>query len=78
MNGLSLPKKEEKEQRISIAGIGNAAIANVATGFAKNIFTREENKPATKGNLKSFLKQSKQRYTPGNNAPHKNHCTQAF
>ncbi len=78
MNGLSLPKKEEKEQRISIAGIGNAAIANVATGFAKNIFTREENKPATKGDLKALLNQSQQRYLPVNNAPHRNDGTKAF
>jgi len=79
MKGLSLPKKEDKdEQKISIAGIGNAAIANVATDFAKNIFTREENKPATKGDLKALLTQSQQRYLPVNNAPHRNDGTKAF
>ncbi len=77
--GLSVPQKEDKnEQKINIAGIGNAAIANVATEFAKNIFTREENKPATKGDLKSFLHQSQQRYLPVNNAPHRNDGTKAF
>ncbi len=77
--GLSKPQKEDKdEQGISLAGIGNAAIANVATHFAKHIFTKEDNKPATKGDLKALLTQNQERYLPVTNAPQKNDGTKAF
>lgn len=78
--GLSLPQKEVKnEQRISMAGIGNAAIANVVTDFTKSVFTREENKPVTKGDLWALMKQQpQQRYLPVHNAPLRNDGTAAF
>ncbi len=70
VKGLSQPKEEVKyEQKISLAGVGNAAIANVFTDLTKNVFTREENKPATKGDLWDILNQTQQRYLPVSNAP---------
>ena len=82
-NGLSLPQKEiNNKQKISMAGIGNAAIANIATDLAKNIFTREENKPATRGDIgdiKALLnEQPKQRYLPVYNAAIRNDGTTAY
>lgn len=70
--------KTDKGEKINMAGIGNAAIANVATEFAKNIFTKEENKPATKGDLKVLLNHNRQRYLPVTNAPQRNDGTKAF
>ena len=69
--GLSMPQKErmKEEQKINLAGIGNAAIANVVTDFTKNVLTREENKPATKGDLWAILNRNQQRYLPVSNAP---------
>ena len=68
--GLANPEqKKESEQKINLAGIGNAAIANIATDFAKTIFTRDENKPATKGDIQAIMNVSQQRYFPVHNAP---------
>ena len=77
--GLSVPQKDNRDQPgISLARIGNAAIANVATDFAKHIFTKEDNKPATKGDLKALLNQNQERYLPVTNAPQKSDGTKAF
>ena len=64
-----MPQKEavKNEPKISMVGIGNAAIANVATDFAKHIFTREENKPVTKGDFWAIF--SQKRYLPISNIP---------
>lgn len=80
VKGPSLPQKEVKnEQKINLAGIGNAAIANVVTDFTKSVFTREENKPVTKGDLWALMKQQpQQRYLPVHNAPLRNDGTAAF
>lgn len=78
--GLSLPQdKAENKEKINMAGIGNAAIANIATDLAKNIFTREENKPATKGDIQALMNyQSKERYLPVHNAANRNDGTTAY
>jgi len=77
--GLSVPQKENQDQPgISLAGIGNAAIANLTTDFAKHVFTKEDNKPATKGDLKALLTQNQERYLPVINAPQKSDGTKAF
>ena len=81
VKGLSLPQKEgvKDEQKINLAAIGNAAIANVFTDFTKNVLTREENKSATKGDIWAFVnQQSQQRYLPVRNAPNRNDGTAAF
>ena len=55
--GLNLPsidrKKPEKISidKMSMAGVGNAAVGTLAVNLATNLFTREENKPATKKDL---------------------------
>lgn len=62
-----------------MAGIGNAALANIATDLAKYIFTREENKPATKGDIQALLnEQPKRRYLPVLNAANRNDGTTAY
>lgn len=77
--GLSIPQKGNQiHPGINLAGISNAAIANVAVDFAKHIFTRDENKPATKGDLKALLTETQERYLPVTNAPRRNDGTAAF
>ena len=61
-----------KKEGISLAGIGNATIANFTTDLAKTFFTREENKPATKGDIQALLNGSKERYLPVSNLPVRN------
>ena len=69
----------KNEPKISLAGVGNAAIANVVTDLTKSVFTREENKPATKGDLRALMNQQpQQRYLPVYNAPQRNDDTAAF
>lgn len=78
---LSIPQKEvvKDNPKISLAGVGNAAIANMVTDFTKSVFTREENKPATKGDLWALMKQQpQQRYLPVHNAPQRNDGTLPF
>lgn len=78
--GLSKPESSEKPTKdtISVAGIGNAAIANVATETLKNLFTSEDNKPLTKGDFKQLMTQFRNRYEKINNMPGRADGTQAY
>ena len=75
--GLSLPTKEiKKEQSIkiekmSIAGVGNAAAGTLAVNALTSFFTSEANKPATKNDINNLLNKLKQRYHPILNIPHR-------
>jgi hypothetical protein len=68
----------KKKDTINLAGIGNAAIANVATDALISFLTPEDNKPATKGDLKKLLAQFKNRYVKIENMPKKLDQTEAF
>ena len=61
-----------------MAGIGNAAIAIGATDFVKTIFTKEENKPATKGDLLGMLSKIQLRYMPISNIPNRGDGARPF
>ena len=67
---LNLPTKEFQEpkpiqvEKMSIAGVGNAAVGTLAVNLATSLFTSEENKPATKKDLKNLALSLKQRYHP--------------
>ena len=73
--GLSIVKKdtEKKEplkvEKMSLAGVGNAAAGALAIQLATNLFTSEENKPATKKDLQNLIGSLKQRYHPVMNIP---------
>jgi len=69
IKNLGLPSEKEKKDNITWGGIGNATIANIATDVGKAIFTKEENKPATKGDLRALFTASHHRYLPVTNAP---------
>ncbi|MFN4027515.1 MAG: hypothetical protein ACK4IZ_08730 [Flavobacterium sp.] len=68
--GLSIAKKdaEKKEplkvEKMSLAGVGNAAVGTLAVNVLTNLLTNEENKPATKKDLKNLASTLKQRYYP--------------
>lgn len=60
-NKLPALNLEAKPSKISIdkmsfAGVGNAAAGKLAVEVIKSIFISEENKPATKGDLKQITK----------------------
>lgn len=71
----NLPTKENenskklKIEKMSFAGVGNAAVGALAVNLATNLFTNEENKPATKKDLKNLVSSLKQRYYPILNIP---------
>lgn len=54
--GLSKPEIQKKEnnknESMSFAGVGNAAVGTLAINALTSILTKEENKPATKKDLK--------------------------
>jgi transposase-like protein len=55
---LSTIKKPEAlpvKDQMSLSGIGNAAVGALAIDLATSLFTREENKPATKGDIEKIL-----------------------
>lgn len=60
--GLKIPAEKPYKEKISMAGIGNAAIANFATDVTKAMFTKEENKPATKGDILNLANKITERY----------------
>ena len=76
--GLKVPTEKEQKDGITWGGIGNATIANIATEVGKSIFTREENKPATKGDIQAIMNVSQQRYYPVQNAPKGKDGTSAY
>jgi hypothetical protein len=55
-----LQNKKNKIEAVSPHGIGNSVagslLADGLTAFAKNVFTQEENKPATKGDIEDLKK----------------------
>lgn len=54
-NEDTISSKKTKIDQMSIAGVGNAALGTFAVDALKAILTKEENKPATKGDLKKVL-----------------------
>lgn len=76
--GLKVPTEKKQKDGITWEGIGNATIANIATDVGKSIFTKEENKPATKGDIQAIINVSQQRYFPVHNAPKVNDGTSAY
>lgn len=70
--------KPTEVEKISMAGIGNTAIANVITHFGKAVLLSDENKPATKNDLDQMLIKLNQRFVPVRNAPSLNNGTYAF
>lgn len=68
--GFSIVKKEvEKKEplkieKMSLAGVGNAAVGTFAVNALTHILTSEENKPATKKDIKNLIGSLNQRYHP--------------
>ena len=88
--GLSKPVKSKKfiketnqlaglpeKDKMSWAGVGNAAAGTLAINLATNLFTKEENKPATKGDIQKLLKGA-DRIILIRNIPPKNDGTRAY
>lgn len=72
---LSVPNNPTKTNnpiqvdKMSIAGVGNAVAGALAVNFAANIFTKEENKPATKKDIKEIKSLLMTRYHSIKNVP---------
>jgi hypothetical protein len=62
-------KKPVQIEKMSLAGFGNAAAGTLAVKLATNLFTSQESKPATKGDMKNLLASLKQRYHPIKGTP---------
>ena len=73
--GLNIAKKEVekkeplKVEKMSLAGVGNAAAGTLAVNALTSLFTSEENKPATRKDLQNLANTLKERYHPILNAP---------
>ena len=82
--GLVLPAKavEKKAplkiEKMSIAGVGNAAAGTLAVNAITSLLTKEANKPATKGDMKDLLANLKQRYHPVKNLGIRSDGTKPF
>jgi len=48
----TVKSENTKIEKMSLAGVGNATFGTFAAELVKSILTKEENKPATKGDLK--------------------------
>lgn len=68
-NNLPVKKTANKIEQMSCAGIGNAAVGVLAVNLVTTLLTKEENKPATKKDLKNLMNSLKQRYYPILNIP---------
>lgn len=67
-----------KIEKISLAGVGNAAIGTLAVNAVSNLFTSEGNKPATKNGIKNLTSILKNRYLPILNIPNRIDGAKAF
>lgn len=73
LKGLNLPTTENKNntEKMSWAGVGNAAAGTLAVNFATHIFTKEENKPATKKDFNEIKTLLSTQYHPIKNHPNR-------
>ena len=75
IQGLNLPSteskntEEKKSETMSWAGVGNAAAGTIAVNLATSIFTKEENKPATKKDIREVKNLFMTRYHSIKNVP---------
>lgn len=69
INPENKKKDPIKIEKMSFAGIGNAAAGTLAINLATSLFTSEENKPATRKDLQNLLGNLKQRYHAILNVP---------
>jgi hypothetical protein len=80
--GLSNPENTEQrvketnqvdgmpgKDKMTWAGVGNAAAGTLAVNLATNLFTKEENKPATKGDIQRLLKEGMPKFILIKNIP---------
>ena len=67
-----------KIEKMSIAGVGNAAAGTLAVNAITSLLTKEANKPATKGDMKDLLANLKQRYHPVKNLGIRSDGTKPF
>ena len=59
-------------QKMSLAGVGNATAGTLAADAIKTIFTKDANKPATKGDIAQIFEKLNSRYhLVKNQAPNK-------
>lgn len=56
-------------EKMSIAGVGNAAAGTLAVDLVKNLLTKESSKPATKGDIKALIGKLQGRYHLVKNMP---------
>ena len=62
----TISKEEIKIDKMSRSGVGNATVGtlvgNLGTDLLKNVFTKDENKPATKGDIEALKNLINTRY----------------
>jgi hypothetical protein len=82
--GLSIALKEtpddklNKIEKMSLAGVGNAAVGTLAINLATRLFTKEEDKPVTKKDLQNLVSSMKLRYHPIYNLPFRRDGAEPF
>lgn len=67
-NQLKVVEQKSNIDKMSLAGVGNAATGVAVVEIAKNLFTSAENKPVTKKDLQELKAFIKGRYLLVNNA----------
>lgn len=84
MKALNLPSTEsknnieKKSETMSWVGVGNAAAGTLAVNIATSIFTKEENKPATKKDIKEVKNLLMTRYHYIKNVPNRSDGARPF
>lgn len=64
-------KQPVKIEKVSLAGVANAAIGTLAVNMATNIFTKQENMPATKKDYEILKQIVEAKYHPIINIPYR-------
>ncbi|WP_026976893.1 hypothetical protein [Flavobacterium tegetincola] len=83
-SGLNLPSIDRKKptkttiDKMSLAGVGNAAVGTLAVNLATSLFIREENKPATKKDLQDVKNLLTSRYHAVLNMPSQSNGAKPF
>lgn len=69
-NNSDIPVLENSklsDPKMSLSGVGNATVGAITADILKSVFTQEDNKPATKKDLKIILNKLSKRYHKINN-----------
>lgn len=74
----NISERTKQSEKMNLAGIGNATVGNLLAQGIKTVFTKEDEKPATKGDIQKLIEILGYQYLPIHNLPPKSRGEKPF